>query len=235
MRSPELLSQTRALCPNLQHVLRDKTHASRRLSSRPYGADPYLRGILLMLATGRTSPARMVQHSMEARRVFRGFVHTSTTPGVKQAVTNLRAAGHRFESLQKPLGRSVLHLHSLIKTALHLIEHGNRDLKGRAEKWLGWHMEKRLQAAMMADASDQAMQFTRILDTEGTDPASMTSAANVFLQVVQSLFEAEPPACLRVFGYTSVMLKMLRRPVVWQMGGGAPCTHLVPMMACLGL
>lgn len=112
-------------------------------------------------------------------------------------------------------------MHSLIKTALHLIEHGNRDLKGRAEKWLGWlDMEKCLQAAMMADASDQAMQFTRILDTEGTDPASMTNEANVFLQVVQSLFEAEPPACLRVFGYTSVMLKMLRRPVVWQMGGG---------------
>ena len=85
-------------------------------------------------------------------------------------------------------------MHSLIKTALHLIEHGNRDLKGRAEKWLGWlDMEKCLQAAMMADASDQAMQFTRILVTEGTDPASMTNEANVFLQVVQSLFEAEPP------------------------------------------
>ena len=84
MRSPELLSRTRALCPNLQHVLRDKTHASRRLSSRPYGADPYLRDVLLMFATGRTSPARMVQHSMEARRVFRGFVHTSTHPEVKK-------------------------------------------------------------------------------------------------------------------------------------------------------
>ena len=84
-------------------------------------------------------------------------------------------------------------MHSLNKTALHLFEHGNKDLQGRAEKWLGWlDMEKCLQAAMMADASDQAMQFTRILDTEGTDPASMANAANVFLQVVHSLFEAEP-------------------------------------------
>ena len=93
MRSPELLSQTRALCPNLQHVLRDKTHASRRLSSRPYGADPYLSDVLLMFATGRTSPARMVQHSMEARRVFRGFVHTSTHPEVKKGSHKL--AGSR--------------------------------------------------------------------------------------------------------------------------------------------
>ena len=84
MRRHELLNRARALCPNLQHVLRDKTHASRRLSSRPYGADPYLRDILLMLATGRTSPARMVQHSMEARRVYRGFVHTSTHSEVKK-------------------------------------------------------------------------------------------------------------------------------------------------------
>ena len=104
-----------AVTPNAKHVLPGKTHAPRRLSSRPYGADPYLKDILLMFATGRTSPARMVQHSMEARRVFPGFVHTSAHREVKKAITNLRAAGHRFESLQKPLGRSVLHLRSLIK------------------------------------------------------------------------------------------------------------------------
>ena len=64
MRIPDLWGQARALIPNLKHVLRHKTHASRRLSSRPYGADPYLKDIIVMFATGRTAPAQMTQHSM---------------------------------------------------------------------------------------------------------------------------------------------------------------------------
>ena len=42
MRSADLARSTRTLTPNLLHVVRDKAHASRRLLSRPWAADPVL-------------------------------------------------------------------------------------------------------------------------------------------------------------------------------------------------
>ena len=45
MRSADLAHSTRTLTPNLLHVVRDKAHASRRLLSRPWAADPVLRNM----------------------------------------------------------------------------------------------------------------------------------------------------------------------------------------------
>ena len=38
MRTPALTSEMQALAPNLRHVIRDKAHAPRRLSQRPFAA-----------------------------------------------------------------------------------------------------------------------------------------------------------------------------------------------------
>ena len=145
-----------------------------------------------MRASGRGSMARIIQNSLEARRVFLGHVRRSlSTNVVRKAVANMRAAKHRFKYLQKPLGRGCIHMHSTIKTAVHIAEHGTPDGKSRAKQWLQWlDTEKALQAAMMSDASDQAMAFTRFLDSEDVDPARLAVEARHFLSVLRALFLA---------------------------------------------
>ena len=63
MRSATLMGSNDALCPNLSIVLRDKAHASRRITSRPWTADPYLNETLRMFCRGRPSAARLVLSS----------------------------------------------------------------------------------------------------------------------------------------------------------------------------
>ena len=217
MRSPVLSGLQMEVTPNLRFVLRDKPHASRRLTSRPWGADAVLNDIIVMLCRGRGSIARLVQNSMEVRRVFVGFVKT-TKGAVKTVVANMRAAGHRFESMQKPLGRSCFHIHACIKTALHIMRARTDDSSKRAKAWLTWiDSEKCLLAAMMADASDQTLMFTRILDNEQMDPAILASEVHSYMASITTLF-GDQAKCLTVFGYTSVMLETLRTPVIWQIG-----------------
>ncbi|CAE8641554.1 unnamed protein product [Polarella glacialis] len=223
MRSPVLSGLQMKVTPNLRFVVRDKPHASRRLTSRPWGADEVLNEIIVMFCRGRGSVARLVQNSVEVRRVFVGFVKT-TKGAVKTVVANMRAAGHRFESMQKPLGRSCFHIHACIKTALHIMRARTDDSSKRAKAWLSWiNSEKCLLAAMMADASDQSLQFTRILDNEQMDPAILASEVHSYVASITTLF-GDQAKCLTVFGYTSVMLETLRTPVIWQIGN---VTHSV--------
>jgi hypothetical protein len=152
MRCSLFNDDQKKLTPNLQFVLRDKAHGSRRITSRPYGADGFVKDVMTMFCRSRCSHARIIQSSEEARRVFAGFVHGSLVSNkVRTTVKNLRAAAHRFESFQKPLGRTCLHLHSCIKTMLHVAAHGKTDSVQRAKQWLTWvDTEKCLTAAMLA-------------------------------------------------------------------------------------
>ena len=146
-------------------------------------------------------------------------------------VHNLRAAKHRFESFQKPLGRMCLNLPAVVKTALHCNATRTDKSGVRAGHWLQWlSTEKCLMAAMMADASDQAMLLTRVLDDEDMDPAALNTEVGAFVTTIETLF-GEQRKCLTLVGYTQVMLLVLRRPLVWHVGsklctighhGGAP-------------
>ena len=60
MRSAELMGTTDALTPNLSLILRDKAHASKRITSRPWSADPYLSETMNMFCRGRPSATRIV-------------------------------------------------------------------------------------------------------------------------------------------------------------------------------
>jgi len=78
MRSNALARSHDALTPNLRFVLRNKAHASRRIICRPRSADPYLKDVVLMFASGRGSMPQIIQHSLDIRRVFAHYVNTST-------------------------------------------------------------------------------------------------------------------------------------------------------------
>lgn len=221
MRDPNLANMRAALTPNLRYVNLDKAHATRRLISRPWGVDDYIKDVVLMFARGRGSVARLIQNSRENRRLFAKFARARQMHniGLHTVVANFRAAGHRFESYQKPLGRSCLFIISAIQFANHLALHRSDEHGKLATTWCLWvDSEKCLQAAMLADASDQLMSLTRVVDDENVDPAVANREVYMFVKAIDLWF-GEPQQCLHLFGYTSTMLKTLSHRSVWHVNG----------------
>jgi hypothetical protein len=222
MRSAKLSGEARRLTPNCKFLNRDKTHGSRRLISRGWGADKYLNENVTMFARGRGSIARIIQNSPAIRTKFNGFCNT-TFRGVLATVKNMKAAKHRYESMQKPFGRTVLFAHGCVKTALWCSLRAD-DTAIRAKVWLRWlDDEKCLQSAMQADASDQTLFVTRMLDNEDVDAATIRRRLSDYLCTIDSLLDGPNPKILTVFGYTSTMLNTLRRPLVWHIGNESFC------------
>ena len=218
MRSSVLSPSQRILTPNLRFVLRDKAHASRRVVSRPWAADPYIKDVANMFAHGRNSIARMVQNSHAISQIFQDYVASVRNKIVNSACANMRAAKHRFESHARPMGRSCLHLLSCIRTALHISSKSSKDVADRANEWLLWvDNEKCVMAAMLSDASDQALSLTRIMDSEDVDPATIHAEIRSFNLTITALFDQKQ--CLSVFGYTKVMLEVLTEQTVWTVRG----------------
>ena len=71
---------------------------------------------------------------------------------------------------------------------------------------------------MMADASDQTMIITRLIDTEHVDAAVLNREVRSYLATIDMLFGSEEK-CLTIFGYTKAMLDTLSRPLVYNVGG----------------
>ena len=98
-----LLSRT----PNLKFIVRDVTHASRRVTAKPEAADKHLEALSRRLFVDKHSITQITQHSDVWRREFACFVERQED-GSGGRVINVRAAQHRHESKAKPRGRFVL-------------------------------------------------------------------------------------------------------------------------------
>ena len=108
------------------------------------------------------------------------------------------------------MGRTCLHLHSTIRTALYLTLHRNDESAKSCKEWLVWlSTERCLQLAMMADASDQVLVLVRLLDNENVDPAILNREVFYFIRTIRSMFNDRQ--CLHIFGYTSMMLGTLKQ------------------------
>ena len=213
------LAQSTAMTPNLRYIIRDKAHASRRLISRPWSVDDFLKDVVMMFCRGRGSVARLIQNSKENRRMFEQFARTTQVANLKHVVKNFRAAGHRFESYQKPLGRSCLYIIASIRLASYLAMR-RTDAHGKlASEFCLWvNSEKCLQAAMLADASDQLMVLTRVVDNEDVDPITANREVSMFVAAIELWF-GDRRQCLKLFGYTSTMLQTLSSSTVWHVNG----------------
>ena len=92
--------------PSLKVVVRDRAHASRRIISRGWSADPYLKSVLDMLLHNRMSIVRIIENSVVWKARFQELIAREPSPPV---VTNrtrgLDYAPHRFDSKAKPLAR----------------------------------------------------------------------------------------------------------------------------------
>ena len=141
----------------------------------------------------------------------------------------MRSAKHRFESLQKPLGRTVLFTYPCIRTALWITVTRSDQAAVNAKEWLEYvDNENCLQAAMMGDASDQTMALTRLMDDEEVDAAILNHEVKQYVRTIDFLFGHEAK-CLTTFGYTQATVQTLEKPLVWMIsgksfhiGGGVP-------------
>ena len=200
----------------------------QRILSRPWRADKFLSNVLDRMASGRGSPAQIIQHSEDLRSAFRLLLDTRER--------NLRAAKHRFESYQRPLGRTVRFFPIMIKL-MSRVWNERRD--ARARDWLAFIAETpqhALQLAMLADAADEGMALTRFCDKEDLDIAALSGRIASFMDRVVHLF-GEKRGCLTAPGYTQLMLKTLQHPIVWGVGDRSQSTRPPSprdINACLG-
>lgn len=212
------------LTPNLRLVIRDVTHASRRVTQKPEAADDYLSGLVDWLFADKHSITQIIHHSEVWRHEFQTFVaKQDEAVGV---VTNVRAAKHRHESAAKPRGRFVLNFDAFLQVALVIVaDREGRGVRQHATRFLtDLDEEAALQVAMLADAADEALQFTRKLDNETIDTAEMQTFIERFISSLKILFV--DGQVLTLPGFTSHMVKLLEKPRAFQPGPSLPLRKL---------
>ena len=94
----------------------DKAHASKRVLSRSFLADGYLKEIAHQLVLGKQAITQKIHHSKAFRALFRHAV-SEMTGQQKSRICSLAAAKHRFTSFATPFRRAVLFLIPLLRVA----------------------------------------------------------------------------------------------------------------------
>jgi hypothetical protein len=111
-----LVMRNCGLTPNLKVIIRDRAHASRRLLSRPWKADPFLNEIAETVVMNNTSICQRIQHSHDLREMYATNVQNYVSNPFKKS-QGLGAAKHRYESWAKPFAMVAMTFPALIRTA----------------------------------------------------------------------------------------------------------------------
>ena len=209
------------LAPNLELIGRDKAHGSRRGITRPWKADDDLNWHLETFVSGNRSIVQKIDRSLDLRRMFTkhcselesGFLAN------RKLLVSLRSAKHRFESLASPLGTFVVWLHAYIMTAREVIVmRTGVEVQCIVEFLHNIDTRKCVMMAMMADAADDALCFTRGVDSwDNFDPSKINGDVYCFLVRIVELY-VKGKVCTTM-SYTQYMLESLRlKPVVVPVG-----------------
>jgi hypothetical protein len=181
-----------AALKNLKLFNKDTTHAARRITSRTFYRDEYLRDVLGAFVTKKTSIAQRIQNSHVFCERFRANMATVESCIVQSGrIKNLRAAKHRHESLQKPLGRCVLFYKAVLLTAEQIAnERKNKPEGAECAAFLTSECteESLLQLALLAEAADENMRLVRFNDSENFDSARLQSECVNFIARIEALF-----------------------------------------------
>ena len=215
------LQRGRGTFENLKLVTWDTTHASRRLTSRPWKTDPYIYKSLcsLLLSKKKKEQAivRLIQNSQEFRYFYQENLKKQKVR-VGPLVSNLCFAPHRFDSTTKPLGRAVHNIIALIRTAVQITRTRPRtDEAASASSFLkSMSTERILQLAVLADAASEAIVMTRFTDREGCATETLWWELEAFMAKIKMLFVDRK--CTKT-GYTAWALEMLKTPTLVFVGG----------------
>lgn len=213
------------MLPCLRIVLRDKPHASRRLLSRLWKADPFLHQVHSLFVTEEKSPTKLIQYSEQFSAWFQKNI-SALEPQLRavakpsHGVKDLRYAGHRFESGQLPLARCVLYFPALIATLDQVAKtrpNSSAEAKAVTNFFDQLDSEKALQLAMLADAGEEHYHLMRLLDYEGFPPDDLSFNLSAFVDRVSTLFGVGGHPAMAVqtgYTFTGHMLKLLKHPVM---------------------
>ena len=213
--------------PNLSMILRDKAHATRRLTERTFQADPNLDRNMQAVVTGETSVARLLKNSRLFQCIFEQEVckqvRSGSAAGMQGSVRDMSFAKQRFDSTAKPLGRCLLNLDAAISTMDIICRQRPTTSKehrgGRDFLTLISEPRSLLLMGMLADASDECLVLTRFFDREAFRVEDMAEQLSAFRRQIRRLFAEK--GCLGS-GYTNLALSHLRRTKLVPVPGHSP-------------
>ncbi len=190
-----------------------------RILSRPWQLkDDYIADLFTEFLRGRNSIVQKIWNSPTLTSWFDEFVKMS---GHMTQASKLRAAKHRFETWSKPLGRCILHLDALFRTAHKIASLRTCEEASYAIAWLqNVTSESLVQLAMCADAADEGLQLIRFADDEDMDISAVLFHVGQFLARVDALFIREE--CFRVQGYTRHCMDILAKGQLAGLGRHGP-------------
>ncbi|CAK0890745.1 unnamed protein product [Prorocentrum cordatum] len=170
------------------------------------------------------SPTKLIQYSEQFSAWFQKNIsaiepHLRAVAKPSNAVKDLRYAGHRFESGQLPLARSVLYFPAVIATLVQVEKtrpNSSAEAKAVTNFMNELDSEKALQLAMLADAGGEHYQLMRLLDYEGFPADDLSFNLSAFVDRVSTLFGAGGHPAMAVqtdYTFTGHMLKLLKHPI----------------------
>ena len=230
---------------NLKAIVRDRPHASRRITSRPWQAEPYIDRLAQDFIMGQDSIIQRIRHSTMFTSWYESNVERVCRGAHMRAARALGAAKHRFETWSRPFAQLVLTLGAVIRTAEQIIiERKAGSEVDSARSFLERiDVEAVVQLGMLADAADEAMCLTRLFDDEATDPAEQADAITDFKRRIETLFATAQPACFRLQGFTTEAITFLETQVTvmtltggrqkFRTLGGPACATDVIKAACV--
>ena len=169
----------------------DKAHACKRVLSRSFHADAYLKEIAQKLVLSKQAVTQKIHWSRAFRALFRQAV-AELTGRSRSQICSLAAAKHRFTSYATPFRRAVLFFVPLVRVAQTILDtRGKTSEEGdAARQWLlSLNGESALQMALMAEAADEALSLNRYFDQGRYENSNMTSQLQFFLQRCTYLFD----------------------------------------------
>lgn len=222
MRSSKSVTadNAKAFTPNLQVIIRDKAHASRRILERPWNSDDYLTLVARAFVTDPQSVAQQVQHSSDFQEWYKECCEKSANKVVASNFGHLRAAKHRFESLCSPLSRICLDWEACLAFLVRVATERSGQASGQfaVSTLASIDEEMMIQAALLADACEESMVLIRFFDEAEVDNAKICTKVAEYLGRIGNLFDEQ--FVWSVEGYTKVTLDFLKRTTTFMSGGG---------------
>lgn len=141
----------------------------RRLTRKPWLADPFLIATIKKLIFGTGSITKLIAHSTNFKALFNARASINEESAIDcRKIKDLNYAKNRFQSTQKPLGRFVLTFDALLATAVEIATRraGTEPAKFAAAFLASVTEEDVLTLAMLADAGDKSSAIVRFFDSE---------------------------------------------------------------------
>ena len=143
---------------NLNERVKDKTHASRRITGKAWSSDPRIWEVFDFLVAGKQSVTRLVENSDDIKSIFNKYARQAHHNIDGSRVRPMQFSKERFDSTSKPAARLILWFEALVATCIEVSTTRTGAPQTRANDFLSWITESRLLTmALIADASDEAL------------------------------------------------------------------------------